>query len=271
MTPQRDDPELRGPARLAPPRVPVVRLNRRVLYVVGAVLFVVVVAGLVALRAQSSRLAQDSNSARASRLPPAGERWFDKVPDREPSGPLATTGTPPTGPAPALLPSTPAPGRTLSDAELEAQRRDRARRAAMAAPIAAVAFEARSVASRASGPERSTTAVETRPATAGSIVPAAALAAAQAAAASLPPAARPAAPQTERPDVLPATLREPVSPYEVKAGTIIPAVLLTGISSDLPGQLIAQVRDNFETLIRCWRDQRTAGPAQAARAERQAA
>ena len=58
MTPQRDDPELRGPARLAPPRVPVVRLNRRVLYVVGAVLVVVVVAGLVALRAQSSRLAQ---------------------------------------------------------------------------------------------------------------------------------------------------------------------------------------------------------------------
>ena len=243
MTPQRDDPELRGPARLAPPRVPVVRLNRRVLYVVGAVLFVVVVAGLVALRAQSSRLAQDSNSARASQLPPVGERWFDKVPDREPSGPLASVGTPPTGPAPALPPSTPAPGRTLSDAELEAQRRDRARRAAMAAPIAAVAFEARSVASRASGPERSTTAVETRPATAGSIVPAAALAAAQAAAASLPPAARPAAPQTERPDVLPATLREPVSPYEVKAGTIIPAVLLTGISSDLPGQLIAQVRE----------------------------
>jgi len=74
-------------------------------------------------------------------------------------------------------------------------------------------------------------------------VPAAALAAAQAAAASLPPAARPAAPQTERPDVLPATLREPASPYEVKAGTIIPAVLLTGISSDLPGQLIAQVRE----------------------------
>ena len=243
MTPRRDDPDLRGPARLAPPRVPVVRLNRRVLYVVGAVLFVVVVAGLVALRAQSSRLAQDSNSARASQLPPAGERWFDKVPDREPSGPLTSAGTPPTGPAPALPPSTPAPSRTLSDAEVEAQRRDRARRAAMAAPIAAAAFEARSVTSRASGPERSTTAVTTSAPTAGSIVPAAALAAAQAAAASLPQAARPAALQTERPEVLPATLREPVSPYEVKAGTIIPAVLVTGISSDLPGQLIAQVRE----------------------------
>ena len=243
MTPQRDDPELRGPARLAPPRVPVVRLNRRVLYVVGAVLVVVVVAGLVALRAQSSRLMQDSTSARASQVPPAGERWFDKVPDREPSAPPTSADTPPAVPASALHPSTPASTRTLSDAELEAQRRDRARRAAMAAPIAAVAFEARSVTTRGSGLERPTTSVEPSPPTAGSIVPAAALAAAQAAAAGLPAAQRPAALQTERPEVLPAALRAPVNPYEVKAGTIIPAVLLTGISSDLPGQLIAQVRE----------------------------
>jgi type IV secretion system protein VirB10 len=74
-------------------------------------------------------------------------------------------------------------------------------------------------------------------------VPPAALAAAQAAAAGLPSAQRPAALQTERPGVLPAALRGPVNPYEVKAGTIIPAVLSTGISSDLPGQLIAQVRE----------------------------
>ncbi|MGE3537827.1 MAG: TrbI/VirB10 family protein [Candidatus Tectimicrobiota bacterium] len=43
--------------------------------------------------------------------------------------------------------------------------------------------------------------------------------------------------------VLPHALQEPVSPYEVKAGTLIPAVLLTGINADLPGQLIAQVRE----------------------------
>src|SRR5213076_2836836 len=90
-------------AQLAPPRVPVVRLNRRVLYVVGAVLVLVFVAGLVALQAQSSRLAQDGDSARASQLPPAGERWFDKVPDREPSVQLAA-GT---------------PAKTLSDTGLE--------------------------------------------------------------------------------------------------------------------------------------------------------
>src|SRR2546425_8897364 len=134
VTPQRDDPELRGPARLAPPRVAVVRLNRPVLHVVRAVPVVVVVAGLVALRAQSSRLAQDRNSARASQLPPAGERWFDKGPDREPSAPPTSADTPPAVPASALHPSTPAPTRTLSDAELEAQRRGRPRRAAQGAP-----------------------------------------------------------------------------------------------------------------------------------------
>lgn len=36
----------------------------------------------------------------------------------------------------------------------------------------------------------------------------------------------------------------PISPYEIKAGTIIPAVLISGINSDLPGQIVAQVRQN---------------------------
>jgi type IV secretion system protein VirB10 len=59
----------------------------------------------------------------------------------------------------------------------------------------------------------------------------------------MPPTVRQAMASTDRPDVLPAVVRGPVSPYEVKAGTIIPAVLLTGLNSDLPGQLIAQVRE----------------------------
>ena len=42
-------------------------------------------------------------------------------------------------------------------------------------------------------------------------------------------------------DYLPSPLREPVSPWEVKAGTVIPAALLTAINSDLPGEIIAQV------------------------------
>lgn len=39
----------------------------------------------------------------------------------------------------------------------------------------------------------------------------------------------------------PHRLERPVSPYQLMAGTIIPATLLTGVNSDLPGQVIAQV------------------------------
>lgn len=41
-----------------------------------------------------------------------------------------------------------------------------------------------------------------------------------------------------------ARLQRPRSPYEVKAGTIIPAVLTTGINSDLPGPVFARVRED---------------------------
>ena len=41
----------------------------------------------------------------------------------------------------------------------------------------------------------------------------------------------------------PGGLQLPTSPYQVMAGTIIPAALLTGINSDLPGQVIASVTE----------------------------
>ncbi|WP_454762198.1 TrbI/VirB10 family protein [Caulobacter segnis] len=37
--------------------------------------------------------------------------------------------------------------------------------------------------------------------------------------------------------------RPPLSPFEVKAGSIIPAALVTGLDSDLPGMVIAQVTE----------------------------
>ena len=36
----------------------------------------------------------------------------------------------------------------------------------------------------------------------------------------------------------------PISPFEVKAGTVIPGVMISGVNSDLPGQLVAQVSEN---------------------------
>ena len=46
----------------------------------------------------------------------------------------------------------------------------------------------------------------------------------------------------------PHRIQTPVSPYQVMAGTVIPASLVTGLNSDLPGQVIAQVTENvFDT------------------------
>lgn len=53
-------------------------------------------------------------------------------------------------------------------------------------------------------------------------------------AAAGPRAAAPAASQVQR----------PASPYQIMAGTIIPATLVTGINSDLPGEVVAQVTRN---------------------------
>ncbi len=44
-------------------------------------------------------------------------------------------------------------------------------------------------------------------------------------------------------------LRAPRSPYELLAGTLIPGVLLTGLNSDLPGQIVAQVSRNIYDTV----------------------
>ena len=45
-------------------------------------------------------------------------------------------------------------------------------------------------------------------------------------------------------DYLLHTKKKPISPFELKAGTLIPVVLITGINSDLPGHILGQVREN---------------------------
>jgi type IV secretion system protein VirB10 len=37
----------------------------------------------------------------------------------------------------------------------------------------------------------------------------------------------------------------PASPFVLQAGAVIPAALITGIHSDLPGQITAQVTENI--------------------------
>lgn len=50
-------------------------------------------------------------------------------------------------------------------------------------------------------------------------------------------------------DYLGNSLQNPISHYEIQAGSIIPCVLITGINSDLPGQITAQVRSNVYDSI----------------------
>jgi type IV secretion system protein VirB10 len=56
---------------------------------------------------------------------------------------------------------------------------------------------------------------------------------------------------TSRADVRnPNRIEDPVSPYQLMAGALIPASLITGINSDLPGTAIAQVTQNVYDTVR---------------------
>lgn len=44
-------------------------------------------------------------------------------------------------------------------------------------------------------------------------------------------------------------IEKPVSDYQINAGSIIPASLISGINSDLPGDVIAQVRENVYDTV----------------------
>ena len=50
-------------------------------------------------------------------------------------------------------------------------------------------------------------------------------------------------------DYLHESLHKPLSPYEIKAGTVIPGVTISGVNSDLPGQFTAQVRQNVYDTV----------------------
>ena len=47
----------------------------------------------------------------------------------------------------------------------------------------------------------------------------------------------------------PHVIEDPITPFEVMAGTVIPASLITGVNSDLPGTVIAQVTQNVYDTV----------------------
>ncbi len=229
---------MRTPLDFNSDKYSIVRLNRRVIYVVGAALVVAGVGGLFAIRAQGTRLT-DANAERRTASAPRSQPWFQGVPDQQPVQQPVALGMG----SPSASPASP---KTAAGDEDEAQRHRRLLRSAMSAPIGVTAFErggGERTARRRAGQDTTVAAA------AGAVVPAErapmpGMAAAVNTAAQSSPTREDAAMSNLPPEYLRASVRKPVSPYEVKSGTIIPAVMLTAINSDLPGQITGQVREN---------------------------
>ena len=248
-----------GPVELDP-RPRVVRLNRRALLVAGGLATAVILAAVFTLSERSRQAAERRD--RAPGVSTAPDRFWDGQSDGVPQIPVefpeivqAERSEPPIleREATAVLLERDATAVLLEGGDGVGQREQALRRALTSRPIV---FEGRAQPA-VTGP--SVTAIARRKPVAGEVQPFDVL-----------QAARDFYDQQQGPadalvaqnlqhekrefirtsrlasgdEVLAERVRPPVSPYEVKAGSLIPAVLVTQANSDLPGQLIGQVREN---------------------------
>ena len=231
----------RDPQGLEPARPQVVRLSRRGLWALGVIVVVVAVSAVIALQAQDRRRQEQR---RQGIPPPAPEaRWYHQEPDAlfEPASAPAPEPTP----LPALTPALRLPEREPEKDPLE-MRREQAYMRALDSKALVVEFQK----------DARVTARETlRP-----VPPPASGAPAALAALERLPGVPGTSPEPDDPnlqerketflnldgrgEVLDSRVRPPLSRYELKAGSVIPSILVAGINSDLPGQTIAQVREN---------------------------
>jgi type IV secretory pathway VirB10-like protein len=235
-------PKTSAASVLAAPRLPVTRWSRRYL-IAGAAVLAALIAGAfwIGFGGAGHGPARVA-AARTDTDAPVDAPAF---PDRYAHGyndpQLQTLTQPPAGPGVAPLP--PPNGPALGAAQPAAQPPvdpavQQAREQAAAARSASPFF------SNAGGPPEAA-----EPAPAPSLAAAGpGSSVADAPAADVQPAngqvgKRQFAASAKLDDDLQAGLRDPESPWEVMAGTVIPAALLTAIDSDLPGEIIAQVTE----------------------------
>ncbi len=239
--PAKEDPEtlvLRGSSR------PVVRFRRGLIIgITAAVAAGLVTVTWIALEPPSFRMAaeQEAGEPMAKGTPDAlagAPASYGEVPQLGPPLPgdlgrpilerqreLAGEAVPPPAGAPAQ------PDPAVAATEAERQRRAAAEQAARASGVM-VQLEGRP----GSAPQDSAPAAESAP-TAEAELPAGGLAA-------TPQQRRTEFSRSESGDTNPHQLRAAPSPWTLSAGTIIPASLITGLNSDLPGTVFAQVTEN---------------------------
>jgi type IV secretory pathway VirB10-like protein len=240
-------PKASADSVLAAPRIPVTRWNRRYLMAGAAVLAAVVATAFwVGFGGAGKGPAKKADSQAQTDVGPSTPSFSDRYakgygdPAVQAIAAPGTATLPPAGTQPGAA-GAPAQPRPVDPAVQQAQQQ------AAAARTSSPFFAGAAV-----GPPPSEAAAQPAPAPVGF---------AQTGGAQLPPAA---ASQTPAADVQPANgqggkrqfadnaklddyltrpLLGPQSPWEVKAGTVIPAALLTAINSDLPGEIIAQVTE----------------------------
>ncbi|HBZ69682.1 MAG TPA: hypothetical protein DEP35_08125 [Deltaproteobacteria bacterium] len=230
------------------------RLNRRALIVLGAILVGVILAAAATLVENNERLR--SAQIETPKANPVLEPFWRSQPDgiavppRAQSPEAAVEESPPAPEPKASLEEKPplSIGSTSGQSEEEARRR----RAYEAPPLVGGFRHAR--------PERAEEANTPARGMPGTVAPSAdstqrILAAAQGLTREPDPTVaqnnqvakrdfldRAALAQDEQTNAYLVT--SPLSPYEVTAGAVVPAVLVTGANSDLPGMLTARVREN---------------------------
>jgi type IV secretion system protein VirB10 len=251
MTYLPPDPPMDAPARggkvppesvLAAPRLPVTRWNRRYLAAGAASLAAIVAAGFYIGFGGAHRPAAKAPAAPSqSDLPASTSGITDRYakgyadPAVEALGAPGVASLPPPGAAAAPGPGGAAAATAPKPVDPAVQQaRDQATAARMASPFFA-AGGGGAVEVAAPGPAL-------LPAPTGPAAPA------QTPAADVQPAngqggKRQFLANAKADDYLANPERAPLSPWEVKAGTVIPAALLTAINSDLPGEIFAQVTE----------------------------
>lgn len=239
------------PVELEPhPRV--VRLNRRAIFVAGGLATAVVLAAVFTLSDRSQRVSDRRESTGASA---AADRFWENQPDGVPRLPV-----PPAPPEPTPLAAAGSEVPVLDGAgspqllEPSADAADQTLRRA---------FTSRPVVYEGRAEPRATAPRDERLEASRSNDSAAVLSAARDLIAAGQSEDDPTVSQNlqrekaeflrnaklvAHDEVLEHLVRPAITPYEVKAGSLVPAVLITQANSDLPGQLIAQVRENvFDT------------------------
>jgi len=230
--------------RLRSERPPVMRLSRKVLTGVVGVAAITVSAALIWALYQGNRKSGGGPELynTETKTAPEGLSTLPRDYAGIAQNNLAPSGIPPLGPPlpgdlgrPVLSPQTPGPGAVDPEQQRIAQETDAARTSRLFATTSA--RERPAAAAPAASPVDQKTITPTGQADLPPLDPESLLNMQDRKSAFLNGA-------VDRKTVSPDRLENPVSRYVVQAGAVIPAALITGIRSDLPGQVTAQVTEN---------------------------